>query len=252
MNEQKLVEKFIELSEGKLSAENWKIWFSDNALNVEKICGRTNFLKIKPKGSHSDIQNAYYAQMAVSNWLKLKNVEISLSDIYKKKQEQEFEAFCKAQDEKRKELKKSVETRFGYLKETYPKLLRQLTKSYDQYTQIEAGKSIDEIELKEKELALKFSNELKVFFSTISLFDYEGVEINFNALEKEFFAKKEFLILGEFWQYGDGDKLLYDIDSQNIVVFAHEYNPPKVMKQAETITAFIEKNLVKYLKEYEE
>lgn len=251
MDEQKIIDKFVELSEGNLTAEDWKIWFSENAQNVEKICGRTSFLKIKTKDSNSDIQNVYYGQTAVSNWLKSKNIEVSLSDIYKKNYKKEFDDYCKAHDEKRKKLKKSVETKFGYLKEIYPKLLRQLTKSYDEYTKIEAGKSIDEIEIKENEFSLKFSDELKVFFNNISVFEFEGVEINFNYLDKQLFDKKEFLILGEFWQYGDGDKLLYDIDNQNIFVFAHEYNPPKIIKQAKTMTEFIEKILVRHLKEYE-
>jgi len=252
MDEQKIIKKFIELSEGKLTAEDWKIWFSENAQNVEKICGRTSFLKIKIKDSNSDIQNVYYGQTAVSNWLKSKNIEVSLSEIYKKNYEKEFDDYCKAKDEKRKKLKKSVENKSGYLKEIYPKLLRQLTKSYDEYTKIEAGKSIDEIEFKENELSLKFSDELKVFFKNISVFEFEGVEINFNYLDKQLFGKKEYLILGEFWQYGDGDKLLFDIDNQNIFVFAHEYSPPKIIKQAQTITEFIEKTLVRHLKEYEE
>lgn len=251
MDEQKVIEKFIELSEGKLSAEEWQIWFSENTQIIEKICGRTNFLKIKPSINFSEIRNVYQGQIAVSNWLKLKNIEVSLSDIYKKNYEKEFDEYCKTQDEKLKNLKKSIETKFGHLKEKYPKLLRQLTKSYDEDTKIEIGKNNDEIETKENELSLKFSEELKTFFNHISVFEFEGVEINFNYLDKQLFDKKEFLILGEFWQYGDGDKLLYNIDNQSIFVFAHEYNPPKIIKQAQTMTEFIEKILVRHLKEYE-
>ncbi|MFV0531645.1 MAG: hypothetical protein ACK5MD_09455 [Flavobacteriales bacterium] len=252
MDEQKIIEKFIELSEGKLTAVDWKIWFSDNAQNVEKICGRTNFLKIKPSNSFSETRNAYHGQTAVSNWLKSKNVEVSLSDIYKQNYEKEFDDYCKAEDEKRKKLRKLVETKFGHLKDKYPKLIKQLTKSYDEYTKIETGKSIDEIEIKENELSIKFSDELKTFFNNVSVFEFEGVEINFNHLYKQLFDKTEFLILGEFWQYGDGDKLLYNIENQSIFVFAHEYNPAKIIKQAQTMTEFIEKILVRHLKEYEE
>lgn len=251
MDEQKVIEKFIELSEGKLSAEEWKIWFSESTQIIEKICGRTNFLKIKFSINFSEIRNVYQGQIAVLNWLKLKNIEVSLSDIYKKNYEKEFEEYCKAQDEKRKNLKKSIEIKFGHLKEKYPKLLRQLTKSYDEDTKVEIGNNNDEIETKENELSLKFSEELKAFFNHISVFEFEGIEINFNYLDKQLFDKKEFLILGEFWQYGDGDKLLYDIDNQSIFVFAHEYNPPKIIKQAQTMTEFIEKTLVRHLKEYE-
>lgn len=251
MNEQKITEKFIELLEGKLSAEEWKIWFFENGPNVETICGRTNFLKIKTKDSNTDIQNVYYGQTAVCNWLKSKNIAVNVSDIYKKKYEEEFDAYCKAHDEKRKQLKKSVELKYSRLKGKYPKLLRQLTKSYDEYTKIGAGKSIDEIEIKENELSVKFSDELKTFFNHIAVFEFEGVEINFNYLDKLLFDEKEFLILGEFWQYGDGDKLLYDIDKQRIVVFAHEFNLPKIIKQGETMTEFVEKILVRHLKEYE-
>lgn len=249
MDEQKVIEKFIELSEGRLSAADWKKWVSENMHTIEKVCGRTSFLKIKTKDTFSESQNIYHGQIAASNWLKLKDIKTSLSDIYKKNYEKEFDDYCKAQDEKRKELKKSVETKFGYLKGIYPKLLRQLTKSYDEFTKIEGGKSIDEIETKEKELSFKFPEELKVFFNHISVFKFEGIEINFNYLDKQLLDKKEFLILGEFWKYGDGDKLLYDIDNHDVFVFAHEYSPTKIIKQAQTITEFVEKILVRHLAE---
>lgn len=251
MDEQHIIEKFIALSAGKLSAQEWKVWFSENATHVETICGRTNFFKIKLKENNTDIQNVYYGQTAVCNWLITKNMAVDVSDIYKKNYKAEFAASCKAHDEKRKQLKKSVELKYSRLKETYPKLLRQLTKSYDEYTTIGAGKSIAEIEIKENELALKFSDELSTFFKHIAVFEFEGVEINFNYLDKQVFDEKEFLILGEFWQYGDGDKLLYDIDKQRIVVFAHEYEQPKIIQQAQTMTEFVEKILVRHLKEYE-
>lgn len=251
MDEQKLINKFIELCEGNFTPEYWKVWFSENAENVEKICGRRYFLKIKPSPSFSDINNIYKSQTAAFDWLNSKNISITLSDVYKKNYEIEFDNFRKAQNEKRNLLKKSVETNFSYLKEIYPKLLRQLSKSYDEFTKIELGKSTAEIDLLEKELAIQFSDELKTFFSTISVFEFEGIEINFNNIEKQFFDNKEFLVLGEFWIYGDGDKLLYDISNQSIVVFAHEYNPPKFIKKAKTMTEFVEKNLVKYLKENE-
>ncbi len=158
MDEQHIIEKFIELSEGKLAAQEWKVWFSENATHVESICGRTLFLKIKTKESNTDIQNVYYGQTAVCNWLITKNIAVDVSDLYKKNYEAEFAASCKAHDEKRKQLKKSVELKYSRLKEIYPKLLRQLTKSYDEYTIIGEGKSITEIEIKENELGLKFSD----------------------------------------------------------------------------------------------
>ena len=252
MDEQKIIEIFTELSEGKITAENWRVWFTENAQNVEQICGRRNFLKIKLKESNSDIRNVYHGQIGVYNWLKSKNIEVNLSDIYKKNYDKEFDDYCKAQDEKRKLLKKTVENKFSHLKESYPKLLKQLTKSFDEYTEINIGKSINEIENKENELSINFSNELKKFFNEISSFEFEGITINFNDLDKQLFGKKEFLILGEFWKYGDGDKLLYDIEEQSVLVFAHEYNPPKIILQAKNMSEFVEKTLVKHLKEYEE
>ncbi len=69
-------------------------------------------------------------------------------------------------------------------------------------------------------------------------------------MDKQVFEEKEFLILGEFWQYGDGDKLLYDIDKKRIVVFAQEYEQPKIIQPAQTMTEFVEKILVRHLKQY--
>lgn len=252
MYDQKIINKFIELSEGKLSPEEWKSWFSENIEHVEKNCGRTNFLKIKPSNNCSEIQNIYYGQTAAFNWLKSKNIQCGFSELYKINYEKEFENFCKIENEKRNQLKKSVDLKFGHLREIYPKLIRQLKKSFDECTRIKPGKSTDEIEAKENEFSSPFSDDLKTFFNHISLFEFEGVEINFNALDKLQFNKKDYLLLGEFWRHADGDQLLYDIESQNIVVFAHEYDPPKILKEAGTMTEFIEKVLVQHLKEYEE
>lgn len=249
MTEEQIIQQFTALCEGKLSSEMWKIWILENAQSVENLCGKRYFLKIKPKESASDKANAYFAQTAVFEWLQTKNISVSLSDIYKNLYEKEFDDFCQAQAQKQNELRQLVTSKWGHLKEIYPKFFKQLTQIFDETTQIEKGKIIEEIQRKEAELGVSFSEELKAFFQHISLFRSEGVEINFEVLEKETFGTKAFLILGEFFKYGDGDKLLYDIENQNIVVFAHAYQPPKFIKQADTITAFVEKTLFQYLKQ---
>ncbi|ULJ63871.1 SMI1/KNR4 family protein [Wielerella bovis] len=216
---------------------------------MEKTCGRRYFLKIKPKESFSNKSNAYFGQMAVFEWLQTKNIGVSLSDIYKNEYEKEFDDFCKAQAQKEQELKQAVVSKFGYLKEIYPKFFKQLAETFSETNQIEKGKTAAEIQHKEAELGVRFSEELKTFFQYISVLKLEGVEIRFDALEKQTLNEKVFLILGEFWKYADGDKLFYDVENHNIVICAHEYQPPKQLKQADTMTTFVEKILFQYLKQ---
>ena len=78
----------------------------------------------------------------------------------------------------------------------------------------------------------------------------QAVEIRFTDLYTDVFNGKDYLVLGEFWKYGDGDKLLYAPDTQQILYFAHEYAKPKVIKQVGTMTEVVEKTLVVYLKNY--
>ncbi|MCT2407470.1 SMI1/KNR4 family protein [Chryseobacterium antibioticum] len=248
---QKLIEKFISLSEGKLIAHEWMGWFADHKNTVEKICGRTAFLKIKPKESFSGIRNLYIGQLGAFDWLQSVKINTTFSDLYKKGWEKEFEDFCKAEKQKEKKLQKEVEKKFGYLKDHYPKFFRQLTKSYGDSDIIEAGVQQEFIHNIEKELSMKLPEDLTTWYQNVSILKLEGIEIDFQELSTETIQKKQYLVLGEFWLYGDGDQLLYSLENQSIYIFAHEHSPPKVIKIANSLSDFVEKKIVTYLKEYE-
>ena len=132
----------------------------------------------------------------------------------------------------------------------YPKLTKQVLKDFDEYNVVTAGIPLAEITQKSQDLGIAFSEELTLFFQHIGELKLEGVEIRFTDLYTDVFNDKDYLVLGEFWKYGDGDKLLYAPDTQQIFCFAHEYAKPKVIKQADTMTEFVEKKLVAYLKNY--
>ena len=136
------------------------------------------------------------------------------------------------------------------LSAVYPKLTKQVLKDFDEYNVVTAGIPLAEITQKIQDLGVTFSEELTLFFQHIGELRLEGVEIRFTDLYTDVFNGKDYLVLGEFWKYGDGDKLLYTPDTQQILCFAHEYAKPKVIKQADTMTEFVEKKLVAYLKNY--
>ena len=136
------------------------------------------------------------------------------------------------------------------LSAVYPKLTKQVLKDFDEYNVVTAGIPLAEITQKSQDLGIALSEELTLFFQHIGELRLEGVEIRFTDLYTDVFNGKDYLVLGEFWKYGDGDKLLYAPDTQQIFCFAHEYAKPKVIKQADTMTEFVEKKLVAYLKNY--
>ena len=136
------------------------------------------------------------------------------------------------------------------LSAVYPKLTKQVLKDFDEYNVVTAGIPLAEITQKSQDLGIALSEELTLFFQHIGELRLEGVEIRFTDLYTDVFNGKDYLVLGEFWKYGDGDKLLYVPDTQQIFCFAHEYAKPKVIKQADTMTEFVEKKLVAYLKNY--
>lgn len=251
MIQQEIIETFSRLSEGKLTAQEWLSWFSDHKDDVEKICGRTAFLKIKPKESFSGVRNLYIGQLGAFDWLKSVKINVGFSDLYKKGWEREFDDFCKAEKQKQKQLQKEVEHKFGYLKNTYPKFFRQLTHSYSDSDVIEAGVQLEDIQDKEKELSIPFPEDLTTWYQNVSILKLEGIEIDFQELSPELIQKKQYLMLGEFWMYGDGDRLLYNLENQSIAVFAHEHSPPKVIKIANSLSDFVEKKIVTYLKDFE-
>lgn len=107
------------------------------------------------------------------------------------------------------------------------------------------------IHSKEKELSIQLPEDLIAWYHNVSILKLEGIEIDFQELSTETIQKKQYLVLGEFWLYGDGDQLLYSLENQTIYSFAHEHSPPKIIKIANSLSDFIEKKLVTYLKEYE-
>ena len=206
------------------------------------------FLKTNPK--------------ALPDYLKkagLKNYMVPLKKWFTEATDTELVAAVSTSLKELKEKRKGVEqtspqtaTREDWerLSAVYPKLTKQVLKDFDEYNVITAGIPLAEIAQKSQDLGVTFSEELSLFFQHIGELKLEGLEIRFTDLYTDEFNGKDYLVLGEFWKYGDGDKLLYAPDTQQIFCFAHEYAKPKVIKQADTMTEFVEKKLVTYLKNY--
>ncbi|MDV7697339.1 hypothetical protein N6B72_10445 [Chryseobacterium soli] len=242
-----VIETFTDLATGKLTATEWIQWFEEYKNLVEITCGRTAFLKIKPKGNLTCIGNAYAGQTAVFNWLTTQNINTEVSNIYQKAYEKEFNEFIKQEKQKDKLRQQYVKDNFAYLADFYPRFFKQLQKCFDTTNTIEIGKTLSEISEKELLLNITFSPEMITFFSAISKLSLEGIDIDFDTLSIEFFEGKSFLVLGEFWYYGDGDLLLYDLTNYQLFSYAHEYQPPKLIQLA-NIPDLLEKTFTKYLK----
>ena len=206
------------------------------------------FLKTNPK--------------ALPDYLKkagLKNYMVPLKKWFTEATDTELVATVSTSLKELKEKRKGVEQTspqtatpedWERLSAVYPKLTKQVLKDFDEYNVVTAGIPLAEITQKSQDLGVAFSEELTLFFQHIGELRLEGVEIRFADLYTDVFNGKDYLVLGEFWKYGDGDKLLYAPDTQEIFCFAHEYAKPKVIKQADTMTEFVEKKLVTYLKNY--
>ena len=199
---------------------------------------------------------------ALSDYLKkagLKNYMDPLKKWFTEATDTELVAAVSTSLKELKEKRKGVEQAspqtatpedWERLSAVYPKLTKQVLKDFDEYNVVTAGIPLAEITQKSQDLGVTFSEELTLFFQHIGELRLEGVEIRFTDLYTDAFNGKDYLVLGEFWKYGDGDKLLYAPDTQEIFCFAHEYAKPKVIKQADTMTEFVEKKLVAYLKNY--
>ena len=206
------------------------------------------FLKTNPK--------------ALPDYLKkagLKNYMVPLKKWFTEATDTELVATVSTSLKELKEKRKGVEQTspqtatpedWERLSAVYPKLTKQVLKDFDEYNVVTAGIPLAEIAQKSQDLGVTFSEKLTLFFQHIGELRLEGVEIRFADIYTDAFNGKDYLVLGEFWKYGDGDKLLYAPDTQEIFCFAHEYAKPKVIKQADTMTEFVEKKLVTYLKNY--
>ncbi len=121
------------------------------------------------------------------------------------------------------------------MQSVYPILFKLITQNYHQDLFISKGKSYNEIKEKENSLAIIFSEDIIEFFSTISKFQFEGISIHFDELAPLNKEQLNLLILGEFWLYGDGDKIVYNSEDHKVYSFAHEYRPPQLIKIADSL-----------------
>ncbi len=242
------MDTFINFVEGKLTEAQWLDWFEDNKEQVENTCGRTAFLKIKPLSGHSDIANTYKAQKNVHEWLKTKGIVAALSDTYLDAYQKSLKDFSKRQQQKTKIVQNEVEKNFDYLKTLYPKFYNQWIRVCDYSDVLEKGATPTEIKEKEQGLSVIFTKDLTTFLLNISRIECEGISMGIDQLALETFEEKPYLTLGEFWLYGDGDLLLYDLITGQVLCFAHENKPPKVVKIADSITELLEKVFVKHIK----
>lgn len=113
MTEQAIIHQFIALAEGKLTAEDWKNWFAENAQSVEKICGRTAFLKIKPFASFSDAQNIYMGQTGAFNWLKSKTSSLNWLIFIKLTTKKNLKIFAEAKTKNANKSEKELSVNWG-------------------------------------------------------------------------------------------------------------------------------------------
>lgn len=160
-----------------------------------------------------------------------------------------MEDFCKQEDKKRKEQALYIKVHFEYIKEVYPKFYKQLLlQFYSTSNGIVKGTDLNTIRQKEQQLSLTFPDDLIQFFLNITHLELEGIQIDLEEMYSTTFNNEPFLVLGEYWCYGDGDLLLYDTKTSSVLVYAHEYTPPKIIRLANSITELLEKEFVKYLK----
>ena len=210
-----------------------------------------NMIEFYLQKTHSEVLSDYLKKAGLKNYM------VPLKKWFTEATDTELVAAVSASLKELKEKRATAEQTslqtvtpedWERLSSVYPKLTKQVLKDFDEYNVVTAGIPLAEINQKSQDLGVVFSEELSLFFQHIGELRLEGVEIRFTDLYTDAFNGKDYLVLGEFWKYGDGNKLLYAPDTQEIFCFAHEYAKPKVIKQADTMTEFVEKKLVTYLK----
>ncbi|MCP2041087.1 hypothetical protein L1281_001681 [Neisseria sp. HSC-16F19] len=245
MNDSKDIETtFTALCEGRLDAEEWLAWFAEHQAELEQTLNRRRYLGIKPMSHCSANRNAAAAQADAQKYLAGLGIEVALSDIYEQAWEREFAAWCAEQRREEKARQAAMKEAYGYVAGVYPKLFKALLKATD--VTIRPGADEAEIARAEDGLGVALPEDIRRFFRLMGGLRLEGVMLDIAELGLENFLGRDYVVLGEFWKYGDGDALLYDPAKAGIYVYAHGY--PKVIREAADMDAFAEKRLAAYVR----
>ena len=248
MNKESLIEKLLDLAEGRETPETWRNWWDEHEAELEALLSRGEFLKLKPCRHGFQWIPVFGSQKGAIAILEKSGTAFGASDLYQERYLAELDAFCKEQERVQREKQKEFKTNNPELFCRYPKFSKALAKALTPSDEIKPAATEEQIACRERTLDFTLPAQVREFFLlTAGIQASVGVTIDLSGMFDLTIHGEWYCVLGEFWKEADGDQLLLRPGEENIWYYAHEQD--KVKRFCNDMTELLEKKLARYLNE---
>ena len=249
MNKESLIEKLLDLVEGRETPETWRNWWDEHETELETLLSRGEFLKLKPSRHGFQWVPVFGSQKGAIAILEKNSIAFEASNLYQEQYLAELDAFCKEQERVQREKQKEFKTNNPELFGRYPKFSKALAKVLDSTDEIQSAATEEQIGNQESVLDFALPAQVREFFLlTAGINVSTGVIIELSGLFELTIHGNRYCVLGEFWKEADGDQLLLCPGEETIWYYAHEQD--KVKRLCNDMTELLEKKLARYLNEH--
>lgn len=248
MNKESLIEKLLDLAEGRETPETWRNWWDEHEAELEALLSRGEFLKLKPCRHSFQWVPVFCSQKGAIAILEKSGTAFGASDLYQERYLAELDTFCKEQERVQREKQKEFKTNNPELFCRYPKFSKALAKVLDPSDEIKPAATEEQIAGRERTLDFTLPSQVREFFLlTAGIQVSTGVIFSLSGMFDLTIHGEWYCVLGEFWKEEDGDQLLLRPGEETIWYYAHEQD--KVKRFCNDMTELLEKKLARYLNE---
>jgi hypothetical protein len=237
-----------DLAEGRMDPDAWIGWWDENAAEVEAVCPRGCFLKLKPRrpGPLGANEVALGSQGGACSILEALKLPFVRSDRYQIAWNEDFQRFCAAEKERKRLRIKELEPRLKSLEGLFPKFARFLRRRAGDVDQIDEPATDSEISAIENALGVPLPQTFKQLLNVTR-------ELHMNALslgvEQVFRHPAEVggptgsICIADYWLEADGDQVLVEyrpdpLPDPPVFYYAHEQGSARPL--ASRLTEWIE------------
>jgi hypothetical protein len=217
-----------DLAEGRMEPDAWIEWWNAHAGEIEAVCPRGWFLKLKPRQLEDSGVNraAFISQEGACTVLEALKVPFVCSDRYQRAWKEDFHLFCE-QEKARKHLRtKQFAPRIDALAMVFPKFAQFLRKRAGEIDQMEEPAHESDIAKVEQVLGVPLPGAYRQLLKCTRAVNLGGLSIcledtgSHPAVIPGEKGSSAAICIAEYWLEADGDQVLVECSS------TPEHDPP--------------------------
>ncbi|PTQ73934.1 hypothetical protein [Pseudomonas sp. GV071] len=240
MIDKNILEKLIHLSENNITSENWINWWKQNEPLVKKEISPGWFLKIKPKMAQGIDGATLISQNNAKEFLRSINQDFNAKseNNYKLNWEKSITGLSEKEEN---DFKIYFEHNFKNLDKEYPNLYFAIKNNFKGVGDT-IKREFSKEDILEKSISNFLTEEIIIYFSNISLLQFEGLFVDFQLIELN---DDEYLKFGELWLHNDGDEILIKRNSNE--VYLHNIGSKQIKLLNSSFHNFIDFTLANFI-----